>query len=223
MLKLPGASTCFTSCSQSQGERRGDIAESRVLDLDSWEEVSNTQSSRTERKESSSLRWEKTRHGSNVLVLESRWTRVKLASDMSSLQLIESKGSKKCCFKSLTSLASGSSRRPAWWRPCTSSHPAPSFSNWTLKQVSVEPFLEPSLVVNFTASFHFPTMIFDNFCCCLTWPQVEWEGYCLRSGLTISILSAGRILMESSWAKPNEGLVTRAREEERQRLPAVHL
>ena len=29
--------------------------------------------------------------------------------------------------------------------------------------------------------------------------------------------------MESSWAKPNEGLVTRAREEERQRLPAVHL
>ena len=114
MLKLPGASTCFTSCSQSQGARRGDIAERRVLDLDSREEVSNTQSSRTERKESSSLSWEKTRQGPKVLVLESRWTRVRLASDMSNLQLFESKGSKKCCFKSLTSLASGSSRRPAW-------------------------------------------------------------------------------------------------------------
>ena len=173
---LPGARTCLTSWSQSHGERSGEIAERRVLVLESEEVGSRAQSSRTERKESNSLNWEKARQGSDRLVLVFRCTRVRLASDKRSLQFLVSNGSRKCCFRSLTSLARGSSIRPAWCRPCTNSAPAPSSSKFTLKQVSVEPFLEPSLLVNTTASFHLPIIIFDNFCCCLTWRQDKNSG-----------------------------------------------
>ena len=219
--KLPGARTCRTSWSQSHGARSGDMAERRVLES---EVGSSAQSRRTERKESSSLNWEKARQGSEPVILVFRWIRVRLDSDIRSLQFLVSNGSRKCCFRSLTSLARGSSRRLAWYRPCTNSAPVPSSSKLTTRQVSVEPFLEPSLSVNTTASFHFPIIIFDNFCCCLTWCQNQhrWE-MLFKKDFTISILSAGRILIESSWASPSEGLVTRAREEARQRLPAVHL
>ena len=65
--KLPGARTCRTSWSQSHGERSGDMAERRVLE--SVEVGSSAQSRRTERKESSSLNWEKARQGSEPVIL----------------------------------------------------------------------------------------------------------------------------------------------------------
>ena len=167
MPKLPGARTCRTSWSQSHGERSGEMAERSVLE--SVEVGSSPQSRRTERKESNSLNCEKARQGSEPLVLVFRWIRVRLDSDIRSLQFLVSNGSRKCCLRSLTSLARGSSRRPAWYRPCTNSAPVPSSPKLTTRPVSVAPFLEPSLFVNTTASFHLPIIIFDNFCCCLTW------------------------------------------------------